>query len=188
MNHKKVLIFTVLLSKVKKMRSFSKNLLSRVTSQPQLLEVLTVLFCTTLVTDSLHTGHETSVLNCQTLKTLFLQFLVMKKVFFKKIEWYAFFLLYLWAKYKPIWSYITAQTVTLGANLLVKAQTIPQNAKCMFFKPKVAFTKDIYIFNMAKVFEQWLFLHYWNMWKYLKGTKMCPKNLNIINKPQNHKV
>ena len=64
--------------------------------------------------------------------------------FFKKIEWYTFFLLYLWAKYELIWSYITAQTVTLGANLLVMAQTIPQNAHRMFFfLLKVAFTKDI---------------------------------------------
>ena len=53
--------------------------------------------------------------------------------FFKKIGWYTFFLLYLWAKYELIWSYITAQTVTLGANLLVMAQTIPQNAHRVFF-------------------------------------------------------
>ena len=45
--------------------------------------------------------------------------------FFKKIGWYTFFLHYLWAKYELIWSDITAQTVTLGANLLVMAQTIP---------------------------------------------------------------
>ena len=64
--------------------------------------------------------------------------------FFKKIGWYTFFLLYLWAKYELIWSDITAQTVTLGANLLVMAQTIPQNAhRVFFFKPKVAFTEDI---------------------------------------------
>ena len=64
--------------------------------------------------------------------------------FFKKIGWYTFFLLYMWAKYELIWSDITAQTVTLGANLLVMAQTIPQNAhRVFFFLPKVAFTKDI---------------------------------------------
>ena len=64
--------------------------------------------------------------------------------FFKKIGWYTFFLLYMWAKYELIWSDITAQTVTLGANLLVMAQTIPQNAHWVFFfLPKVAFTKDI---------------------------------------------
>ena len=64
--------------------------------------------------------------------------------FFKKIEWLTFFHLYLWAKYELIWSYITAQTVTLGANLLFMAQTIPQNAhRGFFFLPKVAFTKDI---------------------------------------------
>ena len=50
----------------------------------------------------------------------------------------------MWAKYELIWSDITAQTVTLGANLLVMAQTIPQNAhRAFFFLPKVAFTKDI---------------------------------------------
>ena len=64
--------------------------------------------------------------------------------FLKKIRWYTFFLLYMWAKYELIWSDITAQTVTLGTNLLVMAQTIPQNAHRVFFSsPKVAFTKDI---------------------------------------------
>ena len=53
--------------------------------------------------------------------------------FFKKIGWYTFFLLYMWAKYELIWSDITAQTVTLGANLLVMAQTIPQNAQSAIF-------------------------------------------------------
>ena len=100
----------------------------------------------------------TSVLNCQTLKTLFSPNSSNKKDFFEKIGWYTFFLLYLWAKYELIWSDITAQTVTLGANLLFKAKTIPQNAKRMFFlKPKVAFTKDIYTLNMAKVSEIWFF-------------------------------
>ena len=53
--------------------------------------------------------------------------------FFKKIGWYIFFLLYMWAKYEPIWSDITAQTVTLDSNLLVMAQTIPKNAHRVFF-------------------------------------------------------
>ena len=45
------------------------------------------------------------------------------------------------------------QSVNLGANLLVKAQTIPQNAKSVFLlKPKSVITKDIYIMNMAKGF------------------------------------
>ena len=88
----------------------------------------------------------TSGLNCQTLKTPFSPNSSNQKDFFEKIGWYTFFLLYLWAKYELIWSDITAQTVTLGANLLVKAKTIPQNAKRMFFfKPKVLFTKDINI-------------------------------------------
>jgi len=39
----------------------------------------------------------------------------------------------MWAKYELIWSDITAQTVTLGANLLVMAQTIPQNAQSAIF-------------------------------------------------------
>ena len=93
----------------------------------------------------------TSVLNCQTLKTLFLQIIVIKRIFFEKIGLYIFFLLYLWAKYELIWSDIPAQIVSLGANLLVKAKTIPQNAKHVFFLAKFAFTKDIYILNMAKV-------------------------------------
>ena len=47
------------------------------------------------------------------------------------------------AKYDIILLGIPAQTVSLGANLLVKAQTIPQNAKCLvFFLAKVVFTKD----------------------------------------------
>ena len=41
-----------------------------------------------------------------------------QKVFFKKIGWYTFFFLYMWAKYEPIWLNITAQTVTLDSNLL----------------------------------------------------------------------
>ena len=53
--------------------------------------------------------------------------------FLKKIGWYTFYLLYMWAKYELIWSDITAQTVTLGSNLLVMAQTIPQNAQCVIF-------------------------------------------------------
>ena len=77
----------------------------------------------------------TSVLNCQTLKHFYLQILLIKMIFFKKIGWYKFFLLYLRAKYEIIWSDITAQAVTLGANLLVMAQIIHQ--------PKVVFTKDI---------------------------------------------
>ena len=78
--------------------------------------------------------------------------------FFNKSGWYTFFLFYVWAKYEPIWTDFTAQTVTLGANLLVKAQTIPQNAKCaLFFSPKVVFTSDFGFLNTAKVFEIWLF-------------------------------
>ena len=53
--------------------------------------------------------------------------------FFKKIGWYTFFLLYILAKYDPIWSDITARTVILDANLLVMAQTVPQNAHRVFF-------------------------------------------------------
>ena len=99
----------------------------------------------------------TSVLNCQT-KNTFSPRSSNQNDFFKKIEWYTFFLLYMWAKHEPLWSYIIAQVVSLGANLLVKAQTIPKNAKCVFFlKPKVPFSKDILILNMAKVSEIWHF-------------------------------
>ena len=65
-------------------------------------------------------------LNGQNLKTLLLPILVIKW-FFKEIGWLTFFLLYLRAKYEPIWTDFTTQTVTLGANLFVKAQTLPQN-------------------------------------------------------------
>ena len=103
----------------------------------------------------------TSVLNCRNLKTLFSPNSSNQNNFFKKIGWLTFFFFYLWAKYELMWSDITAQTVSLGANLLVKAKTIPQNAPCMFFSflPKVAFTKDIYILNMANGFEIWHFLN-----------------------------
>ena len=51
-----------------------------------------------------------------------------------------------------------AQTVTLGSNLLVKAQTIPQNDKpALFVLLKVPLTKDIQILKMAKVFEKCFF-------------------------------
>ena len=83
-------------------------------------------------------------LNHPPLKTLFLQILVIKMIFLMKLGCIDYFLLYMWVKYEPIWTNFTAKTVTLVANLLVKAQTIPQNAKCaLFFQPKVAFTKDI---------------------------------------------
>ena len=63
----------------------------------------------------------------QTLKSLFSPNSCNPNDFFKKIGWYIFFILYLWAKYELIWLDITAQAVSLGANFLVKAQTIPQN-------------------------------------------------------------
>ena len=84
----------------------------------------------------------------------------------------------MWAKYELIWSDITAQTVTLGANLLVMAQTIPQNAhRVFFFLPKVAFTKDIEILNMAKVFKIWLFA----ILKYVK----IPKTVKTLLEKKN---
>ena len=68
--------------------------------------------------------------------------------------WYTCFLLYLWAKYELIWSDITAQTVTLGDNLIVMAQTIPQNGHCVFFfKQKLRLLKIFKILNMAKIFK-----------------------------------
>ena len=82
----------------------------------------------------------TSVLNCQTLETLVLQ---IKTILWRELGGIIFFL-YMWAKYEPIWSDFTAQTVTLGANLLVMARIIPQNAhRELFFGLKVAFSKDI---------------------------------------------
>ena len=62
--------------------------------------------------------------------------------FFNKIGWYTFCLLYMWAKYEPIWSDITARTVTLDANLLVMAQTIPRNPqRAVFFYQKLRLLK-----------------------------------------------
>ena len=75
-------------------------------------------------------------LNGQNLKTLLLQIFKNQNKFFKKIWCYTFFLLYLWEKYELIRTAFTSKTVTLGANLLVKAQTIPQNANCEFFFTK----------------------------------------------------
>ena len=84
------------------------------------------------------------------------------------------FFLYLMAQYELMRSNITAQTVTLGANLLVKAQTIPQNTKCVFLIPKVEFTKDIYIFNIAKGFEICFIFAILKYVKIPKTVKMCP--------------
>ena len=79
-------------------------------------------------------------LNGQNLKVLLLQIQVIEIFFFfMEIGCYTFFLLYMWARYEPIWTNCTTQTVTLGANLLFKAQTIPRNAKSAFFF-KVAFS------------------------------------------------
>ena len=76
-------------------------------------------------------------LNGQNLKTLLLPILGIKMIFCKEMGGLKKILLYMWAKYEPIWSDFTAKTVTLGANLHVQAQTIPQNAKCAcFFKTK----------------------------------------------------
>ena len=63
------------------------------------------------------------LLNGQNLKKLLFQIPVIKIIF----------TIYLWAKYETIRTDFTAQTVTLGANSLVKAQTIPKNAKYVFF-------------------------------------------------------
>ena len=68
-------------------------------------------------------------LNRQTLKTLISPNSSNQKDFFNEVGLYTFFLFYLWAQYEPIWTDFTAQTVTLGANLLIKAQAIHQNAK-----------------------------------------------------------
>ena len=87
----------------------------------------------------------TSVLNCQTLKALFLQILVNKIIFLRKLGGIHFFSSTCGQNMR-IYIQILLPTVSLGSNLLVKAQTIPQNAKCVlffFFLPKVVFTKDI---------------------------------------------
>ena len=50
-------------------------------------------------------------LNGKTLKKNLLLNLVIKMIFFKKIGWYTFFPLYLWAKCDPSWTNFTAQKV-----------------------------------------------------------------------------
>ena len=60
--------------------------------------------------------------NCQTLKILFSPNSSNQNDFLKKIGWYTFFLLDLWAKYQLIWSDINTQTVILGAKILKKHQ------------------------------------------------------------------
>ena len=83
-------------------------------------------------------------LNGTTLKTLLLQILITKIIFFKQNRWYTFCCLYLWAKYEPIWTDFNGQTVILRANMNVQAHTIPQNAKCsLFFYPKLRLLKII---------------------------------------------
>ena len=72
-------------------------------------------------------------LNRQTLKSFFLQIIVAKTIFFNGIELYTFFLLYMWAKYEPIWTYFTSQTVILCANWLVRAKGY---LKALFFFSK----------------------------------------------------
>ena len=74
----------------------------------------------------------TSVFNCQTLKMIFLQIQVIKMIFSIKLGG-ILFSLYLRAKYELIWFDITAQTLSLGTNLLVKAQTIPENSQSAIF-------------------------------------------------------
>ena len=94
---------------------------------------------------------------------------------FKKIGWYTFFLLYIWAKYEIIWSNVTAQSVTLGANFLVKPKPyIKTPSVCYFFYLKVAFTKDIFILKMAKAFEIWFFFAILNYVKIPKRVKNVP--------------
>ena len=65
-------------------------------------------------------------------KTVSLPILVTKMIF-PEIGWYTFFPLYLWAKYEPLGTDFTVQQVILSANMLVQAQTIPQNSQCLQF-------------------------------------------------------
>ena len=64
----------------------------------------------------------------------------------------------------------------IGCQLLVKAKNIPKNAKrVFFFLLKVAFSKDIRILNMAKVFEIRLFFAIMKYVKIPKTVKDVPK-------------
>ena len=58
-------------------------------------------------------------LNRQTLKILLSPNSRSQNDFFHEIGLYTFILIYLWAKYEPIWTDFTAQRMILGANLLV---------------------------------------------------------------------
>ena len=111
----------------------------------------------------------TIVLNCQTLKTLFLQILVFKMIFSRKLGGIYFFSSTSGKKYKLVWSDITALAVTLSASFLVKAKNIPQNAHYkLFIWSKAAFVQDNLILNMAKVFKIW---HFFNI-------EICENTLN----------
>ena len=81
-------------------------------------------------------------LNDMNLKTIFLKIILTKIIFKRKFGFInLFFSLCLWTKYEPIRTDISAQTVSVSANLLVQAQTIPQNVHCaLFFLPEVVFT------------------------------------------------
>ena len=65
-----------------------------------------------------------------------------KNDFYRQISLNTFFCLYMWAKYEPIWTDFTAQTVILRANMIVQAQTIPQKASAHYvFYPKLRLLK-----------------------------------------------
>ena len=117
-------------------------------------------------------------LNSQTLKTLFSPYSSDQDDFFKKSGWYTFFLLYMWAKYELIWSNITAHTVTLGANLLVMAHTIPQNAHRVFF-----YNQKL---RLLQIFKFWIWLRFlrygiFAILKYVKIPKTVKKKITQKN-------
>ena len=81
------------------------------------------------------------------------------------------------------------QTGISCANLPVRAKGYLKTPSVQYFVlPKVAFTKDINILNMANVFfDIWFFA----ILKYVKTRKPVrnvPKNLNTTNKPKNPKA
>ena len=124
----------------------------------------------------------TSVLNYQTLKSLFSPLiLVIKMIFFKIIGWYIYlFLLYLWAKNEL--SDFRCQLACYSPKHTSKRQS-----GGFFFNQKLCFLK-MFIFWIWLRFLRYGFFQYWVMWNYLKRSKMCPKNLSTINKPKNHEV
>ena len=95
----------------------------------------------------------TSVLNCQTLKTLFLQILLFKMIFQENWVLYIFSALPVGKMWAYMVRYYCPNTV-FRCQLACEGLNHTSNAKCsLFFGLKVAFTQDIFILKRTKFFE-----------------------------------